>query len=114
MGKQPDESGSSLFDDDPNLAFVKVKMRITDLTGPRRRASEIVDNAELQRLKLRLEEIRKDYLFDQEQLKLQIFAPIVAPVSVWVCGRRTWIADWVLISNKWPTNFVLSYHRSLV
>lgn len=55
----------SLKDEDPNVEYVNLKMRISDLTGERRQAGEALDDMFLQLLRLRLEEVKKSYFFDE-------------------------------------------------
>lgn len=56
-----EESDSDLMN--PNDEYVKLKLRITDLTGHRRKANETADNNLLKRLQTRLEIVKNDYLF---------------------------------------------------
>ncbi|KAI0932374.1 hypothetical protein AcW2_001025 [Taiwanofungus camphoratus] len=53
--------------DDPNAEFVRLKMQISDLIGHRRRLGELRDAAFLKSLQKRLEEVRKDYFFDEQE-----------------------------------------------
>ena len=52
-------------DDDPNEIYVRLKMRISDLTGSRRRPNETATEQTLKRLKLKLEEVKKHYFFSE-------------------------------------------------
>ncbi|KAI0335964.1 P-loop containing nucleoside triphosphate hydrolase protein [Cubamyces sp. BRFM 1775] len=52
--------------DDPNDEFVRLKLRIMDLTTFRR-ADEKADATFLQELQRRLKEVQQDYLFDQRE-----------------------------------------------
>lgn len=56
--------------DDPNIAFVQLKMQISELTT-HRRPDEKRDAAFLRDLQRRLEEIKKDYLFDEVEAESQ-------------------------------------------
>ena len=56
--------------DDPNAAFVHLKMQISELTT-HRQPDEKRDASFLRDLQLRLQEIKKDYLFDEVEAESQ-------------------------------------------
>ncbi|KAH9835693.1 P-loop containing nucleoside triphosphate hydrolase protein [Rhodofomes roseus] len=56
--------------DDPNAAFVQLKMQISELTT-HRQPGETRDASFLQHLQRRLEEVKKDYLFDEVDAESQ-------------------------------------------
>lgn len=53
-------------DDDPNSAYVYLRMRISELTTGRK-PNETADASFLQTLRHRLEEVKRDYLFDERE-----------------------------------------------
>ena len=53
-------------DEDPNSAYVQLKMRISELTTHRKR-TESEDATFLRMLQERLEEVKRDYLFDERE-----------------------------------------------
>lgn len=62
----PDSDSDSDYSD-PNEEYVKLKLRITDLTGPRRKANEAADNAVLKRFQARLDTVKDDYVFREKE-----------------------------------------------
>lgn len=58
-------------DDDPNIEYVRLKMRLTDLTGSRRQKSEFSDDMFLKTLKARLEEVKQHYFFREKDAEVE-------------------------------------------
>ncbi|KAH8120418.1 P-loop containing nucleoside triphosphate hydrolase protein [Phellopilus nigrolimitatus] len=58
-------SGDTSDNDDPNVEYVRLKMRITELTGARRRNNESAENDFLKGLRARLEDVKKSYFFSE-------------------------------------------------
>lgn len=52
--------------EDPNAEYVRLKLRITDLTGNRRRNDEFADEEFLRKLRTRLENVKKNYFFSEK------------------------------------------------
>ncbi|PCH33517.1 pre-mRNA-splicing factor ATP-dependent RNA helicase prp22 [Wolfiporia cocos MD-104 SS10] len=63
-------SGSMSPLDDPNAEYVRLQMQISDLTT-HRQSGERRDATFLEALQRRLEEVKKDYLFDEEEAVAQ-------------------------------------------
>lgn len=63
-GERVDDFGSDEGSDtdDPNIEYARLKLRITDLTGSRRRSEEITSNEFLRKLQARLESVKKRLL----------------------------------------------------
>ncbi|KAL6302192.1 P-loop containing nucleoside triphosphate hydrolase protein [Sparassis latifolia] len=57
--------------DDANAEFIRLKLQISDLTTHRRQPDETRDAAFLRGLQKRLEDVKKDYFFDQEEAEAQ-------------------------------------------
>lgn len=68
---QHSTSGWQSPSDDLISEFVRLKMQITDLTSQRRRPGENRDAAFLRDLQKRLEKVKSDYLFDEEEAEGQ-------------------------------------------
>ena len=58
-------------DDDPNVEYVRLKMRITDLTGSRRQKRETAEDLFLRTLKARLEEVKQHYFFREREAEVE-------------------------------------------
>ncbi|KAL5495158.1 hypothetical protein ACEPAI_620 [Sanghuangporus weigelae] len=52
--------------DEPNAEYVRLKLRITDLTSNRRRNDETADEEFLRKLRARLESVKKNYFFSKK------------------------------------------------
>ncbi|KAI5124610.1 hypothetical protein M0805_004220 [Coniferiporia weirii] len=60
------DSGEASDTDDPNAEYVRLKMRITDLTERRERNDGVVDEDFLRQLRIRLESVKKNYFFSEK------------------------------------------------
>lgn len=63
--------GDSYFDadplgDDPNLEYVRLKLKLDSLSGWRRAADETADASFIKELRTRLEAIKRHYFFDED------------------------------------------------